>query len=779
MDLNSSKEAIEAVAQHLRTIYRAYQGAHFRFAFFDDGTTKRFLTGYVIFRERHVPSREQADYWQKDQRKFTFTEYWCHEQWEAVKRLSNLLSGAGEIPGHQIGSSFNRSYFDRQSHPTKPEFWTGWELRSMRDRDANWKEINVPQGRLTARGLKSYRGPDEAINDWVFGLPSFNPVGADVPMKDTILTFFPDTRGRILDANWNGNELHLELEINASPEQVELQVRNEDSSEDFQVIPVIAGQSKYKVTIPNDTESLSILLLDDAGQPIFEKSLDEFNRTFGKSQPRSAQLKQGTSILDSAELIDVNPLSPLLEHEGSFEIRTQNHQPKLSSVDLHSHDTASNAGMEQAGAGVIVAARIAIFISHSTLDQKIAENLTEILKNSLEIDPGRIRCTSVEGHRLRGGVTTDNQLRQELLEAECFVGLLTPQSVSSTYVLFELGARWGADRQLIPLLAAGLQYIDLKGPLTARHGHSCDSAAQLHQLIDELADVLKVNKRPAANYEKYIERLVKTSRKMKGRKSVHSDRVRKKNPPSRKVIDSGQFRSVEQLAGQLDEELGGHHALDDSRLKQLFDYFRLAFGGLVRYPQIQDAARDFQNTAHRLFDSRQNQYDDQYVLRTELKAALKRLLDECDSPGQVQSSRETPLSHESRKTTPASKSAVDVKIVNSKFRASQDKPTEPVWVIIRFRLDIENRGSRTTLSVQGIDVAGLPLVESHVHGFFNGSDQRITLESGYSDAVICSITGKTTKTMPEIHSEISGQIVLRETLTGNLQPLSFTAQKEE
>jgi len=131
MDFHSSKEATDAVAQHLRTIYKAYEGAQFRFAFFDDGTAKHFLTGYVVFRQRHVPSRQQADYWQKDQRKFTFTEYWCHEQWEAVKFLSKLLSGAAEIRGHRIESSFNRSYFDRQSHRTKPEFWSVWELRSL------------------------------------------------------------------------------------------------------------------------------------------------------------------------------------------------------------------------------------------------------------------------------------------------------------------------------------------------------------------------------------------------------------------------------------------------------------------------------------------------------------------------------------------------------------------------------------------------------------------------------------------------------------------------
>jgi hypothetical protein len=96
---------------------------------------------------------------------------------------------------------------------------------------------------------------------------------------------------------------------------------------------------------------------------------------------------------------------------------------------------------------------------------------------------------------------------------------------------------------------------------------------------------------------------------------------------------------------------------------------------------------------------------------------------------------------------------------------------------------LETGDAQTTLNVQEIDVADLPLVESNLYSSFSGSGdktgQRIVLESGYSDIMMCSITGKTTKAKSDIPSEISEQIVLRETLTGNLTPLSFTAQREE
>jgi hypothetical protein len=85
--------------------------------------------------------------------------------------------------------------------------------------------------------------------------------------------------------------------------------------------------------------------------------------------------------------------------------------------------------------------------------------------------------------------------------------------------------------------------------------------------------------------------------------------------------------------------------------------------------------------------------------------------------------------------------------------------------------------------VQEIDIDELPLIHSVLYGYFNGghdkTDDRRVLESGYSGIVICSIKGATTQGMSDIPRTISGKLVLRETLTGNLKPLAFTATKEE
>jgi len=106
---------------------------------------------------------------------------------------------------------------------------------------------------------------------------------------------------------------------------------------------------------------------------------------------------------------------------------------------------------------------IDVFISHSAADKELARGLINLLRLAIpSISPTRIRCTSVPGYRLPGGADADDQLRKEMVDARVFIGLITPESLTSTYVLFELGARWGAQLQLTPLLAAGMSTYELR-----------------------------------------------------------------------------------------------------------------------------------------------------------------------------------------------------------------------------------------------------------------------------------------------------------------------------
>jgi hypothetical protein len=150
---------------------------------------------------------------------------------------------------------------------------------------------------------------------------------------------------------------------------------------------------------------------------------------------------------------------------------------------------------------------LSIFISHSSKDSDIALLLIELLRAALGLTDEQIRCSSIDGFRLPSGANVDDVLKAEVLEAQAFIGLITPKSIASAYVLFELGARWGARRHMIPVLA-GIGPEALQGPLKGINSISANSIAQLHQLLSDLADALDLDLQRAASYTRYAEKLI-------------------------------------------------------------------------------------------------------------------------------------------------------------------------------------------------------------------------------------------------------------------------------
>src|SRR5258708_38567400 len=146
---------------------------------------------------------------------------------------------------------------------------------------------------------------------------------------------------------------------------------------------------------------------------------------------------------------------------------------------------------------------ILVFISHSSKDADLALALIELLKAGLGILSHQIRCSSVDGYRLPVGVNTEGKLREEVNAAKVVVGLITRSSLSSAFVMFELGARWGANQFLAPLLA-GVKPSDLSGPLSLLNALSSDNEAQLHQLLEDVSKRLGVQLQNAASYVRYI-----------------------------------------------------------------------------------------------------------------------------------------------------------------------------------------------------------------------------------------------------------------------------------
>jgi hypothetical protein len=88
---------------------------------------------------------------------------------------------------------------------------------------------------------------------------------------------------------------------------------------------------------------------------------------------------------------------------------------------------------------------IKIFVSHASIDEPLASALVDCIFSSMILDDNDLRCTSVSGHKLEVGSDFTNAIREDLDESSVVVGVITQNAIRSGWVLFELGAAWGAE----------------------------------------------------------------------------------------------------------------------------------------------------------------------------------------------------------------------------------------------------------------------------------------------------------------------------------------------
>lgn len=136
-----------------------------------------------------------------------------------------------------------------------------------------------------------------------------------------------------------------------------------------------------------------------------------------------------------------------------------------------------------------------IFISHRHKDEPVAEALVSLLEVAFDIRQEDIRCTSVQPYTLPIGSRTSERLRQELAHAEVVLGLISPDTMESRYVLVELGAAWGQDKPTFPLLTSGASYDHVPAPLNERHCISVEDLNNCLQMIEELEQVTSLKRK--------------------------------------------------------------------------------------------------------------------------------------------------------------------------------------------------------------------------------------------------------------------------------------------
>lgn len=138
---------------------------------------------------------------------------------------------------------------------------------------------------------------------------------------------------------------------------------------------------------------------------------------------------------------------------------------------------------------------IKIFISHSAKDEAFAKAIVDLLEGSLNVGDDAIRCTSVDGHKLKPGDNSADTLRAEIQSCDVLIALLTKDSLASKFVLMELGAAWVLNRRVCPVLAPSVKWGKLPGPFALIHGVKADDRGGLVSVVEMVKEATKFEPR--------------------------------------------------------------------------------------------------------------------------------------------------------------------------------------------------------------------------------------------------------------------------------------------
>lgn len=167
-----------------------------------------------------------------------------------------------------------------------------------------------------------------------------------------------------------------------------------------------------------------------------------------------------------------------------------------------------------------------VFVSHRHKDEEIVRALVDCIKTYFPILDQDIRCTSVRPYRLPVGENTGDRLRDEITDAEVVLGILTTDTLESSYVAFELGSAWGQRVWTCPLLAGGADQGNIPDPIRGLSPLFLSKAAECHQLLHDMEGFTSLVRRADLNDRKLsrkIAKLVDAAKKNSRRRRLSTD----------------------------------------------------------------------------------------------------------------------------------------------------------------------------------------------------------------------------------------------------------------
>lgn len=130
-----------------------------------------------------------------------------------------------------------------------------------------------------------------------------------------------------------------------------------------------------------------------------------------------------------------------------------------------------------------------VFISHSSSDVEIVEELIDILE-MIGLPHDRIFCTSFAGYGINLGENFLDAIRDELTSETLVLFVLTQNFYASPVCLGEMGATWVLAKEHIPIVVPPLQFSDVKGVIPLTQGFLINDPMKLNLFKDKIESTM-------------------------------------------------------------------------------------------------------------------------------------------------------------------------------------------------------------------------------------------------------------------------------------------------
>lgn len=150
-----------------------------------------------------------------------------------------------------------------------------------------------------------------------------------------------------------------------------------------------------------------------------------------------------------------------------------------------------------------------IFISHSSADKNVVEELIELLE-SIGLNSTQIFCSSFEGYGIDYGDNFLERIKSELDNNVLVLFLLSNNFYASPISLCEMGATWMKTNQHIPILIPPFDFKDIKGVIPLTQGFIITEELSLNQFKNQIEKAFNISSLlNSSTWERKRDRIIK------------------------------------------------------------------------------------------------------------------------------------------------------------------------------------------------------------------------------------------------------------------------------